>query len=352
MTCPGSFGLSLHLPDPPESDYAAEGTRLHELAAGLLSGLPVEVVNSGDIDAVAPYVAHCQGLMSTSEWHEVETRLNHSAVLFGTADFLAQVGDTLYVVDLKTGQGVMVRPEQNAQLMLYAHMALSRYAASSAPLPKHVTLTIVQPPDTAEPVKSWTVDVPTVMAFGHTAELAIDEILGGKSDLVPGEHCRWCKAKPVCPKLRGAVASLPAGLQPAELDPLATAEVLDKADLVLQFIDAVRARGHDLISRGVPVPGWTLKPKRATRQWADEDKVMEIARRRKIKIWQDKLMSPAMAEKAHKEKFPAELAEQIVSVSSGTNLVKGDSAPRAVLPPDAPPMARLMANFETLKYRK
>jgi len=98
-----------------------------------------------------------------------------------------------------------------------------------------------------------------------------------------------------------------------------------------------------------------LKPKRATRQWVDEDKVLEIARRRRIKIWQDKLMSPAMAEKAHAD-LPEELTSLIVAVSSGSNLVKSKGpktqAPLVALESEAKPMDKLMANFALMKHRR
>lgn len=355
LACAGSFGLSLHLPDPPDSEYSAEGTRLHDVAAGLLKGVPV-TLQKGDAEALAQYVMHCSSLKRDAVWHSIEERINHSPVLYGTADFRCITPGEghgrrkLHIVDLKTGQGVMVEPEENSQLLIYAYMTLVEIAGVLQP-DNTVALTIVQPPDTAKPVKTWETTVEYVLKFGKKAEDAIAAILAGKSDLVAGEHCRWCKAKPVCPKLRGVLAELPAGLHVAELTPAQAADVLERADLVLQFIDAVRAHAHDLASRGITVPGWVLKPKRATRQWADEDKVLEIARKRKIKIWQDKLMSPAMAEKAHPS-LPAELQELIVAVSSGTNLVRGNPVLREAPPPDAPKVERLMANFETLKYRK
>jgi hypothetical protein len=354
MTCPGSFGLSLQLPDPPDSVYSAEGTRLHDVAAAHLLG--TERASDADWAFLAPYTDHCVDLIARAEGYTVETRIEHSPVLSGTADFMARLDDTLHVVDLKTGAGVMVEPERNEQLMIYGYMAVEAYArnepAAHAARPiKQITMTIVQPPDTERPVKSWTANVYEVLAFGVQAEEAIQKALGGSTELVPGEHCRWCKAKPVCPRLTGMLAALPSSMHIGELGALATAEVLDRADLVLQFIDAVREHGHSLASRGINVPGWTLKPKRSMRSWADEDKVLEIARRRKIKIWQDKLMSPAMAEKAHPN-MPAELTEQIVSVSSGTNLVRGNSPAPVALPSGASTIERLMANFETLKYRK
>jgi hypothetical protein len=352
LTCPGSFALSLQIPEPPSSAYASEGTRLHDVAARILQFGAV-LVTDDDMQRLLPYTQHCFALIDAAEWHEIETTIMHSELLYGTPDFVAQVGDTLHVVDLKTGAGLMVFPTENDQALAYAYMALVRYESVGATMPTKVVLTIVQPTDEEEPVKSWTTTVDHVMDWGVRAEAAMRAALAGSSELVPGEHCRWCKAKPSCPKLRGLAVGIgvQGALNPSELSPTDTADILERADLVLQFIDAVREHGHDLATRGVDVPGWTLKPKRAMRAWSSEERVLEIARRRKIKIWQDKLMSPAMAEKAHPN-LPKELADEIVSVSSGTNLVRGKSAVHVALPSDASKVERLMANFELLNYRK
>ena len=345
MACPASFALSLPLPDPPSSDYAFEGTRLHDIAANVLCAVPpVAPANPEDLEFLRPYLEHCQVLMrrTMTEGWMAETKVHHSALLSGTADFMAWGDGTFDVVDLKTGQGIEVDPAENKQLMTYAGMAAAKMPGVWKDI-KRVRLTIVQPPAQV-PVKTWETTTQRIEQHMGEVEVAISRSLEPAQVPVPGEHCRWCKAKTVCPKLSGAVDALPVSMAVAELSPEKTADILDRADLVMQFIDAVRAHGHDLAQRGVAVPGWTLKPKRATRQWADEEKVLEIARRRKIKIWQDKLMSPAMAEKAHPN-LPAELREQIVAVSSGTNLVRGSSAARESIAPSGPSLEGALKNL-------
>jgi hypothetical protein len=356
LTCTGSFGLGLQLPEAPSSEYADEGTRLHDVAAAYLKeptdrANPVMSVN--DYIFLRPYLDYCMALLLDPDnvW-AVEERLEYSALLFGTADLVAVSQDWLEVVDLKTGAGIMVEPEENDQLLAYAFMALKKHY-DPAPR-KGVRLTIVQPTDEERPVKTWETTVAHVMAWGERAEAAIQAALAGSFDLVPGEHCRFCKAKPVCPKLMGhVVEALPVVVR--ELRPDNLAGWLDKADLMQQWLDSLREVAHDLACSGHPIPGYELKPKRTTRSWADEDKVLEIARRRKIKIWQDKLMSPAMAEKAH-PKMPEELTSFIVAVSSGSNLVKSKGpkpqAPIVALESEAQPMAKLMANFSLLKHRR
>jgi hypothetical protein len=361
LTCTGSFGLGLQLPEAPDSAYAAEGTRLHDVAAAILRGtkdyFPGGVVDPADHTFLLPYLGHAAKVMKAYKKSggvvRIEERVEHSDLLFGTPDLTAIDDEWMEVVDLKTGAGIMVEPEENDQLLAYAYMILSRRKRFDVALPKGVTLTIVQPPDEAKPVKSWETTSDHVMEWGVKAEAAIRAALAGSFDLVPGDHCRFCKAKPVCPKLMGhVVEALPVVVR--ELRPDNLAKWLDKADLMQQWLDSLREVAHDLASSGHPIPGYELKPKRATRQWVDEDKVLEIARRRRIKIWQDKLMSPAMAEKAHKN-MPEELTACIVAVSSGSNLVKSKGNPQAplvALKSEAEPMAPLMANLALLKHRR
>jgi hypothetical protein len=288
----------------------------------------------------------------------VETRLEHSPLLFGTPDLRVVDDGWLEIVDLKTGAGIMVSPVENDQLLCYAYMALKALYAPRPGMkaqPKlKVRLTIVQPPDEDEPIKSWDTTSDNVMGWGVEAEAAIKAALEGSVDLVPGDHCRFCKAKPVCPKLMGhVVEALPIVVR--ELRPDKLAGWLDKADLMQQWLDALREVAHDLACAGHPIPGYELKPKRATRSWSDEDKAAEIARSKRMRIFQPrKLMSPAMAEKAHPN-LPVELTSLIVAVSSGSNLVKSKGQPQALpvaLKSEAKPMDKLMANFALLKHRR
>jgi hypothetical protein len=354
LNCQGSFGLGLQLPDAPSSEYADEGSRLHDVARDYLKGTPDNahpVMSGEDFAFLRPYLDYCMALKPRCNRYEIEQRQEFSQLLFGTPDFVGIGPDWLQIVDLKTGAGIMVEPEENDQLLCYAFMVLN---ARKGWAPREVRLTIVQPTDEDRPVKTWVTTAKHVMEWGVRAQAAMQAAIEGSFQLEPGDHCRFCKAKPVCPKLMGHVTeSLPVVVR--ELRPDRLAYWLDKADLMQQWLDSLREVAHDLACSGHPIPGYELKPKRATRSWSDEDKVLEIARKRKIKIWQDKLMSPAMAEKAH-PKLPEELTSLIVAVSSGSNLVKSKGpkpqAPIVALESEAQPMAKLMANFSLLKHRR
>jgi hypothetical protein len=352
LNCRGSFGLALQLPDREDTEYSREGTRLHALAASYLtvkepSGVMAK--SSPDYLFLKPYLKYVQGLMAEADdWH-IEQPLAYNVLLFGTPDFICRTGPWMEVVDLKAGFGILVSPEENDQLMCYAWLAM---LGDDRPYPERVKLTVVQPACEDEPVKSWDCPVERVLEWGREAQAAIKAAVDGSTDLQPGSWCRFCKARPVCPKLRGLVlGSLPVVV--AELMPDQLAYWLDRAELLEQWLNALREFAHLTASNGIDVPGWALKPKRATRSWDSEEEVLKIARRRKIRIFQDKLLSPAMAERVHSP-LPEELREHIVAVSSGSNLVKAAIAPPLPMAPpsDADRMEKLMANIELLKYRR
>lgn len=328
MTCPGSHLPSLLIPRISSAD-ADEGTRLHDVAAGCLTQRQDGTVE--DVRFLRTYLDYCEKLKARATWYGVEQEVQHSEGLWGTADFLAVVAMDLHVVDLKSGRGVQIDPEENEQLLTYAVCALGdpklapKLGTLSAKSKVH--LTIAQPTqDGPVEIRTWTTDMRRVMDHAVALNKAMEAAQKPGAAFVPGEHCRFCPVKPNCPELKGigrAALAIPqtAGLAPRELS-----DWLDKADLLQQFIDALRETAHNAVTLGVVIPGYALKPKRATRQWSDEEKVAEIARAKRLRIFQPlKLMSPAMAEKAHGQKLPDSITEMIVSISSGTNLVKDAS---------------------------
>jgi Protein of unknown function (DUF2800) len=362
LNCKGSFALALQIPEPPESEYAASGTAYHGVAARALeehaAGHPVAIapLSREDADMLQPYLEYAMRRMKTCSAVWIEQWLQRSVLLYGTPDLLLEFAgeDLLEVVDLKTGAGILVDPEENEQLLTYAFLALEHLHGLGRRLAK-VRLTIVQPPDEGNVVKSWDTTSEHVREHGARCEAAIDAALAGSSELVPGSWCRFCKAKPICPRLRGEVIEA-LSTMPLSLTPVTIGNWLDRVERLDEFTKAVRELGHKIASEALAtghpgIPGWGLKPKRATRSWDDEEEVLKIARRRKIKIYQDKMLSPAMAEKAHPN-LPEELRARIVAVSSGTNLVRVANAPTAPVAKSDTKMDRLMANFELMKHRR
>ncbi|MGM3015935.1 DUF2800 domain-containing protein, partial [Bacillus cereus group sp. BC329] len=87
------------------------------------------------------------------------------------------------------------------------------------------------------------------------------------------------------------------------------------------YLRDLRALAFQMLENGQPLPGYKLVAKRGTRQWVDEQKVVEWVDKNKIDGATDtKLKSPAQLEKVVK-KFNMELPpELVVSISSGSTL--------------------------------
>ena len=106
--------------------------------------------------------------------------------------------------------------------------------------------------------------------------------------------------------------------------------MLGQADRLEDFIKDLRALAFNMLDKGHKVPGYKLVAKRGTRQWVNEQKVIEWADKNKLDItdvWESKMKSPAQLEKSIKKR-KIELPDELVtSVSSGSTLVP-ESDPR------------------------
>jgi hypothetical protein len=116
---------------------------------------------------------------------------------------------------------------------------------------------------------------------------------------------------------------------PASLTPAQVAEVLAKADVIEDWIAAVRKHALLEAEQGRAPPGFKLVAKRAVRKWCVEDRrVIESALDANLDVGefytQPELVSPAQAEKLFK-KFKQKMPEGLVnSVPSGYTLATED----------------------------
>jgi hypothetical protein len=179
---------------------------------------------------------------------------------------------------------------------------------------EEIEIIIVQPPM----VKRWVTTPERIAKFEFDLIAAVN---GPRTRLESGEHCRWCAAKPTCPKVTGAVdRALKTAL--VRLDADKVSEYLAQAEQLESWIDAVRVLAYDMLENNVRVPGFKLVAKRGTRQWVNDEAPVKLLG---DKAYESKLISVAQAEKLiGKKNFPADLA---VSVSSGSTLA-AESDPR------------------------
>ena len=358
INCPGSVALVQRVPPQPSSSYADVGTLLHGCMADLLNNVSLKpqhllgrtykdiAVTQEMIDEKILPALEALNEIDPDETMtlEVEQTVSFGDLIpgaFGSADVVGRRGRTAVVIDWKFGDGVPVHAEGNLQLLFYA--------AAAARTPglewvfqgvEKLELVIVQPPY----VRRWVTDMDTLENFELNLVRAVRLSERPDAPLEVGSHCRWCPAKPICPKMTGAIDRLVQQKLEA-LSPDQVAQALSLADKLEDFIAAARKIAFDRLEKDLPVPGYKLVPRQARRKWVKPDEAAAWLREQGVEPFVQEMLSPAEAEKALK-KSKVKLADHlVVSVSSG-NTVAPESDPRpAVLNIGK----QLTAAFSTLK---
>lgn len=357
MTCPGSVPLSEGIVDT-SSDYAAEGSAAHEIAALCLTsgsdaaayvGRIVEI-DTREIEITADMAEHIQVYVDhvrnrVADWInlgasvtlEVEQRvpighLTGEAGAEGTADavIIAELPDVrtaIEVIDLKFGRGVEVEATDNRQLRLYALGAIEKFGMVWTFTEARVA---ISQPRLSTKAAEWDVDILELEKFGQEIKRAAASVaearicFANKSPdfdlfLQPSEKgCKWCKVKGTCNALAQHVATAvlddfedltQAGVEQAIKDVPARsddnlANAMECVDLIEDWCKAVRADVERRLLAGGQVPGFKLVEGRAgARKWADEAQAEAVLKSMRLKqeaMYDFKLISPTQAEKLAK----------------------------------------------------
>lgn len=292
MNCTPSARLSEKMPQQ-DSDYAKEGELAHEVAEITLLHR-VGHRNDSDLSArmkvlrksahwydgitedVLPYVdfIHEQINSDKDSALHVEVKVDLSAFIEqgrGTCDSAVIAKDTLYITDLKFGRGVRVSAVDNSQLKLYAVGALQEFGMLYDITT--VVLSIVQP--RLDAVSTWAITVDDLLDWAENTVKPVAEIaFNGEGDHAPGDWCRFCRAKVICPALKAEALSA------AELD--FSADDVDKdseddllqvyavADRITDYLETVKAFVYQRALEGKRWPGLKLVAGKSSRRIADE----------------------------------------------------------------------------------
>ncbi|UXS23121.1 DUF2800 domain-containing protein [Agrobacterium tumefaciens] len=276
------------------------------------------------------------------------------------------------VIDLKGGRGVVVEVKGNPQLRTYG---LGAMLANPKLDVEKVMVTIVQPRaghkdgrlrseefHVADLVE-WTTDLIAAMRRSAQALADLEKVdcnlvpqaLWNTTHLSAGDHCKFCKAAGFCPALEQRALDA-AGVwfddldqprisnAPDTLSPERAAQLLDAADMLGEWINAVRAYWHQQAEAGVEIPNYILVPKEGREKWNDaqaEAEATAVAKKAGLaddKIWNaPKAKTPKQIREALKKAKRSDIAIQIEDLSGsevkGTNLVRATKTTRAAVPP-------------------
>jgi len=296
--CPGSVRLCEQMPRQKTSPAAAMGTALHDVMEKLLrdeisltevvgykahNGLTITQDNFDN--KVAPAYLAIQNFIAEHEveeyWVEPLVKFQQNPKVFGAIDVLCRCGDgSLAVIDYKFGDGIMVSPEDNMQLLFYAAAAVNDKVLWQQLAGCHrLIVGIIQPrPRVIDPLETFTYPAPMNELLG-TFTRRIFQAIEAIDDLEPvlasGKWCRWCTAAPVC-QVKLGTAKFPAQIN------LKNYNELDKALKLIEgmkdWIKSVEALALDQMEKGLSFHSHKLVDKRITRKWISETKVISFAR--------------------------------------------------------------------------
>lgn len=328
--CPGSVQAIAKIAlDLPPSQVALEGTAIHELAAQCLRnnlkpddmlGETIEIEPTpGDtmefkVDDEFVYVAKVyvdtidellqkHGL--TRKALQVEAKYTLPEVdkdARGTTDCSFLAGDTLYVIDLKSGRGIVVDAEENKQGMYYA----VRPFLDAKFLIRKIVIMIIQPrAKEGAIIKAWETTPERMNAFVTELKEAITLTRAKNAPIVPGDWCTFCPAAGSCQGIQKAMLTQAQTVLPnvMKLIPCVTeltAEKIGNALPALTMLKEVLGCLEDyalaLALKGQEIPNYCLVRGKKNRQWIDEQAVIdELGEEYGPRIMS--LKSPAQVEK-------------------------------------------------------
>ena len=350
LACTPSARMEEMFPDRA-GDAAAEGTLAHALGELLLRQAKGEITtrkfNSG-LKKIAEsdyYSPEMQELMEgyrdyvLSQWEEAKLETPDAELLletkldlrewvedgFGTGDAQIIADRTLHIIDLKYGKGVTVSATDNKQMMLYALGAI-REALIFYDIDL-VHMTIYQP--RTDNVSE------AVMAVADLLDWAERELkpratmaYAGEGDLVPGDHCLFCKAKVRCRAYAEKQLEI-ARYEFRNADLLTDAEisdVLDRSADLKNWLGKVEAYAlTEAVDNGKHWPGYKLVEGRSVRMYRDQDEVVKKLVANGIPeaiIYERKLLGITKMEQAiTKKTFGALLSDLVVKPQGKPTLV-------------------------------
>lgn len=354
--CPGSVKASEGV-DNTSSKFAAEGTAMHEVAELALTlgheadeyvgrefiGITITQTMADLVQVYLDYVRSITGELF------VEIRVDFSEWVpegFGTSDAIVLDGDTLHVIDLKTGKGVQVFAEENLQGMLYALGSYEEfgYLANT----KTVRIHIVQP--ALDHIDTWDISLEDLLVKGEWFRERAELALTPDAPRIPGEtQCQWCPVKATCPALISFTEELimcdfdnlddlPA---PVDKDDEILRKALAAKSLIMGWLTAVEKEVYDrLVTRG-SFTGFKLVEGRSNRAWTDETVVgSALVRELGNEVYTTKLITPAQAEKLLGKKRK-DLLEGLITKPPGKATLVPESDKR-------PPLGDVTACFDDL----
>ena len=334
LNCTPSARLEEHF-ENTSSIFAEEGTAAHALAEyklkkylGTNTEKPVSEFDGEELEYYTDmYLDFAIEVIEKAKENcndpiiLIEQKLDYSCFVpegFGTGDIVVVADNTLDIVDLKYGRGVVVMANDNPQMKLYALGALVLFDFLYDI--ENIRMTICQP--RLENISTFEMSKEELLNWAEKelkpkAELAIN----GEGEFIPGEHCRFCKARYTCRARADEMLSLAKHdfKLPAMLTEEEIAEVLNLSQRISQWADDVYAYATEkAINEGIQWKGFKLVEGRSNRKYINEEEVIKTCMENGITdIYKQSLKGISEMEKLMGKKMFSELISTLIEKPKG-----------------------------------
>lgn len=275
-------------------EYAMKGTELHKAIEQTLKGESVSLADSDDAALVRFAVESTLRELNGNKDFNVELPLYgrvKNVNFSGTADCIATNGDTVTVIDFKTGWRE-VEAEGNSQLKLYAHIKAA----------------------TDENIKWWKGVIINARfnsvsyAYGEIDTYYLSTVAAditartAKKQHQTGNHCAYCSRLSTCAKIRMDLAKWvkPGMIDGITREPERLAEALRLAKPAEKLFETVKKEAQLFLDLGGIIPGVSIEHTAGIRTWPSDLDARTVAGMIGLDyraMLDTKVISPAQAEK-------------------------------------------------------
>lgn len=356
MACLPSAKLEEQFPDTT-SEAAREGTLAHEIceakAMGMLGYITEDVERrfledsrqnelyqpemEGYTDSYVEFIHNEMIGYGARPYVALEKRVDLTSYIpegFGSVDCIIIGGDTIQVVDFKYGKGVPVSAEKNPQMMLYALGAYRAYSLLYSF--SRIKMTIFQP--RIDNTNTWECSVDELLAFGEIVKEKAAIAYEGGGEYVPGDHCRFCRARAVCRARADYSVQLAFddnfGEDRALLSNDEIGRYLELGESVAKWVEDLKEHALSECLAGRDVAGYKAVAGRSTRAFDDMDAAFTDLMEGGIDealLYERKPLTLAKIEKAIGKKVFNELVGEHVIKSEGKPTLVPESDKREAI---------------------
>jgi hypothetical protein len=286
-----------------ESEYAAEGTKAHEIADLIVRGwTPPDNADAEMVRHARNYKAGLEayrwrfpGVLNTEVKREAPSI---SKELWGylDAEIWSPRTNTLFVGDLKYGAGQYVSPVDNPQLQVYSVCSIEKYVAHGK-FTGRVVMAIFQPRGESPGWREWSINGEQLWEFKLRLVRAVGAVASGSVDLRAGEWCRYCIAKVKCRAYRDKYIKPVMDTQ-GKLEGLTRAEIsaiLDSEPKLIKWLKEAKnfAKAAAALSDEGTFEGWTISKKGGPTEFNDPTSIeLNYPQNRFPAMYNTKLKTP------------------------------------------------------------